>query len=263
MDGELRIERLSKSFGRLSVFEELSLTLALGEITCLVGPSGCGKSTLLMCIAGLEDHEGSVWVNETSITKPGSDRCLVFQGYEMVPWRNVLRNITLGLELRANRKPREVRENIARELILLTGLSGFERAYPDELSGGMQQRVAIARALAVDPSILLMDEPFGALDALTRVRMGQELLRIWEESRRTVLFVTHSVDEAIALGDRIIVFSGRPMRVLEDIRLSVPRPTTVTEERVEATQSIYTALGLGPGAGSQLAQESGNNRLGA
>ena len=230
--------------GSLLVFEDLNLQFEDGKITCIVGPSGCGKSTLLMCIAGLEPYEGEISIGGDKIAGPGSDRGLVFQSYAMVPWRSVLHNITIGLELRANRQPRHARESIARSLVELTGLSGFESAYPDELSGGMKQRVAIARALATQPSLLLMDEPFGALDALTRRRMGEELIHIWRQDKPTIIFITHSVEEALAIGDRILVCGDLPMSVMKDIRPSNPQSGGPPEEHEGLKTEILSALGF-------------------
>jgi NitT/TauT family transport system ATP-binding protein len=208
-----------------------------GEFVTIVGPSGCGKSTLLMLIAALlQPSKGSVRLNGTEVTGPGSDRALVFQDFALLPWRTVLANVELGLELKGIRAAE--RREIARRHIAMVGLRAFERHYPHQLSGGMRQRVGIARALSVGPEVLLMDEPFGALDAQIRQVMGSELLRIWERDRKTILFVTHDIDEAIYLADRIIVMSASPGRVIEDIPVTLARPRPL-EIRNSPEFSVY------------------------
>ncbi|KQC04352.1 MAG: nitrate ABC transporter ATP-binding protein [Methanoculleus sp. SDB] len=203
--------------------EEITLDIEDEEFVCLVGPSGCGKTTLLRIIAGLDTATGgSVTIDGEQITGPDPRRGMVFQEYSLFPWRNIRDNITFGLEMKG--MDRESRMRIAAEYLELVGLEQFRDAYPFELSGGMRQRVAIARALANNPDVLLMDEPFGALDAQTRNVMQQELLEIWEKTRKTVVFVTHSVDEAVFLADRIIVLSPRPGRICENIAVDLPRP---------------------------------------
>ena len=202
---------------------DVNLSIADGELVTIVGPSGCGKSTLLMLIAALlKPTSGAVRLDGRLVTAPGSDRALVFQDFALLPWRTVLANVALGLELKG--VPANARVEIARRHIAMVGLSAFERAYPHQLSGGMRQRVGIARALAVEPQVLLMDEPFGALDAQIRQVMGAELLRIWERGRKTILFVTHAIDEAIYLADRTIVMSASPGRVIADIKVPLKRP---------------------------------------
>ncbi len=204
---------------------EINLSMAEGEFVTLIGPSGCGKTTLLKIVAGLIAWDaGTVTVDGQPVVGPGSDRALVFQNFALLPWADVLTNICFGLELRG--VPRHDREEIGKGLVDKMGLRGFERRYPRELSGGMQQRVGLARALAVNPRMLLMDEPFGALDAQTRRLMQEELLRLHEEDQKAVLFVTHSMEEAIRLGDRVAVMSPRPGRVVEEIVVpfSHPRP---------------------------------------
>jgi NitT/TauT family transport system ATP-binding protein len=203
--------------------EEITLDIADEEFVCLVGPSGCGKTTLLRIIAGLDTSTGgSVTIDGERITGPDPRRGMVFQEYSLFPWRNVMDNIAFGLEMQG--MDRESRMRIATTYLELVGLEQFRDAYPFELSGGMRQRVAIARALANNPDVLLMDEPFGALDAQTRNIMQQELLEIWEKTKKTVVFVTHSVDEAVFLADRIIVLSPRPGRICENIAVDLPRP---------------------------------------
>mgnify|MGYP003585142821 CR=1 FL=1 len=193
------------------------------EFVCIVGPSGCGKSTLLRIIAGLDSPTSgeALWRGQV-ITGPSSERGMVFQEYSLLPWRTVADNVALGLEFRG--KSKEERRSAVSEYLTLVGLENFAEAKPHELSGGMRQRAAIARALANDPEVLLMDEPFGALDAHTRVLLQKELLRIWEQHKKTIVFVTHSVDEALFLADRIIVMTNHPGRVLETISVDFPRP---------------------------------------
>lgn len=193
------------------------------EFVCIIGPSGCGKTTLLRIIAGLEKPDsGSVTLNNETILAPGPDRGMVFQEYSLFPWRTVLKNITFSLELK--KIPKAERNKIANEYLELVGLEMFADSYPHELSGGMKQRVAIARALVNDPKILLMDEPFGAVDAQTRNRLQQELLNIWEKEQKTIMFITHSVDEAVFLADRVVVFTARPGKIKEIIDIDLPRP---------------------------------------
>jgi ABC-type nitrate/sulfonate/bicarbonate transport system ATPase subunit len=195
----------------------------IGEFRVLLGPSGCGKSTLLRLIAGLDRPEsGEVLVNDQPVRGPGKDRGMVFQKYTSFPWLTVADNIAYGLKI--DGVPTEKRKGTVAQLIQAVGLSGFENAYPETLSGGMQQRVAIARTLAVRPSVILMDEPFGALDAQTRSEMQQLLLRIWDETASTILFVTHDVEEAIYLADRIFIMSAHPGTIVEDVQVPFDRP---------------------------------------
>src|SRR5438477_3976105 len=194
-----------------------------GEFLSIVGPSGCGKSTFLNVLLGLlKPDSGDVLIRGKKITGPSSDRAMVFQEFGLLPWRTVQHNIELGLELK--RTAASKRRHIAERLVSLVGLIGFENHYPHELSGGMKQRVGLARALATDPDVLLMDEPFAALDAQTRDLMQVELLRIWREARKTVLFVTHQIDEAIYLSDRVMVMSKRPGRTKKIFDIKLPRP---------------------------------------
>jgi NitT/TauT family transport system ATP-binding protein len=194
-----------------------------GEFVCVLGPSGCGKTTLLRIIAGLEEPtSGKILLKNKEITGPGSDRGMVFQEFGLFPWRSVRKNIEFGLEIR--KIPKEERKAISDRYIDLVGLKGFETSHPNELSGGMKQRVGIARALANDPAILLMDEPFGALDAQTRNLMQKELLRIWSEMKKTVIFITHSVDEAVFVADRIVVMSARPGKIKSIFNVEWERP---------------------------------------
>ncbi len=223
----LEIKDLKKSFpkkkGEMVAIADFDLDVEEGEFVCLLGPSGCGKTTVLRIIAGLEvPTTGTILLNGKQISGPGSDRGMVFQEFALFPWRTVRRNVEFGLELKG--VPPEERRARTQRYIDLVGLSGFEDYHPYQLSGGMKQRVGIARALANEPSILLMDEPFGALDAQTRNLMQKELLRIWSETRKTVIFVTHSVDEALFLADRIVVMTARPSTVGEIYKIEWPRP---------------------------------------
>jgi NitT/TauT family transport system ATP-binding protein len=207
----------------LGALDDISFEVYPGELICFVGPSGCGKSTLLRVLAGLlRPTAGHVALRGRSCLGPCDDIGIVFQRSNLMPWRTTLKNITLPLEIQG--EDTESARRRATELIRLVGLSGFERSYPHQLSGGMAQRVAIARALVYDPEILLLDEPFGALDALTRERMNLELLRIWEARRKTVIMVTHNIQEAILLADRVLVMTSRPGRITANIAISLPRP---------------------------------------
>jgi NitT/TauT family transport system ATP-binding protein len=216
-----------------------------GEFLSIVGPSGCGKSTFLNAVLGLLLPEtGDLRLRDRRITGPGSDRAMVFQEFGLLPWRTVQHNVELGLELKglsgASRRP------VAQHFIEMVGLAGFESHYPHELSGGMKQRVGLARALATDPHVLLMDEPFAALDAQTRDLMQVELLRIWQQARKTVLFVTHQIDEAIYLTDRVMVMTRRPGRAKQIFTIALPRPRDyemrVTPEFNELKLEIWNAL---------------------
>ncbi len=209
--------------GEVEALDGLSLGVRDSEFVTIVGPSGCGKSTLLRIVAGLiEPSAGEVSVDGRLVEGPGADRGMVFQSYTLFPWLTVQGNVEFGLSLRG--RPAEERAQTARRYIELVGLEGTEPAYPKELSGGMQQRVAIARALANDPSILLMDEPFGALDAQTREIMQELLLAVWEKTHKTVLFVTHDIEEAVLLSDRIYVMTARPGQIKAEVAVALPRP---------------------------------------
>ncbi len=219
----LEVERLTHSFDSLCVLDNLSFEVEEGAFICIVGPNGCGKTTLLRLIAGLlRPVEGEMRLNGRLITGPGSSRGFVFQEYALFPWRNVRQNIEFGLELRGM-SPEE-RRKVSDRYIHLTGLSGFEKYRPGRLSGGMKQRVSIARALANNPQVILMDEPFAALDCQTRNLMQEELLQVWEKDRKTILFVTHNVEEAVFLGDRVLVLTRRPARLYQEIPINIPRP---------------------------------------
>jgi NitT/TauT family transport system ATP-binding protein len=220
---------------RLVALDDVDLTVKKGEFLTIVGPSGCGKSSLLLAIDGLiTPAEGRVLVNGIPVSKPDRDRAMVFQEFALLPWRTVLNNVRFGLELQ--RRKGDLNE-ISRHYIQLVGLEGFEDYHPHQLSGGMRQRVGIARALSVDPEILLMDEPFGALDAHTRDEMGSELLRIWNKEKKTALFVTHSIDESIFLADKVVVMSRGPGRIKKILDVELPRPrTNETKDSREFTE---------------------------
>ena len=242
----LKIEGVSKTFiGRAGTVEALrpvDVDVEAGQFICLLGPSGCGKSTLLSIIAGLEiPTSGAVWAGGRKVRGPGTDRVLLFQEAALFPWLDVQRNVEFGLR-QAGMSAKE-RSATAQRYIELVHLKGFERSYVHQLSGGMRQRAAIARALAIDPAILLMDEPFGALDALTRDRLHAELESIWAATRKTVLFVTHNVREAVALGNRVLVFSPRPGRILRDFHIDLPRPRSLEDHTlVDYTAEIMSVL---------------------
>jgi ABC-type nitrate/sulfonate/bicarbonate transport system ATPase subunit len=230
-DLKLQIRDLSVIFtrrrgGTVTAVERLSLDVREQEFVSIVGPSGCGKSTMLRIVAGLvRPTTGKVLLDGLPVEGPGADRGMVFQSYTLFPWLTVQGNVEFGLRLR--RRPAPEREKVVRRYLDLVGLRGTEPAYPKELSGGMQQRVAIARALANDPAILLMDEPFGALDAQTRSVMQELLLRVWEQTHKTVLFVTHDIEESILLSDRIYVMTARPGRIKAEVAVALPRPREV------------------------------------
>ncbi len=234
---------------KLPVLENFSLSVADLEFLVLLGPSGCGKSTLLRIIDGIEPCDaGHIILDGKDVTgTTGAGRGMVFQGFELFPWRTVLGNVAFGLEV-AGVGAKE-RTGIARDYIDLVGLSGFENSYPHELSGGMQQRVGIARALAIDPTVLLMDEPYGALDVQTRELLQDELLNIWERQRKTVVFVTHSIEEALYLADRIVVMSPRPGRIEQIIHVPFARPRRdeikSTREFLDLRRDIWQSLKRG------------------
>ena len=232
-DPLIDVERVSKRFetrsGVVEAIGQVDLEVADGELVTVVGRSGCGKSTLLRIVAGLVPATaGSVAIAGTPVDGPRRDVALMFQRSALLPWRSVLDNVLLPIDV-ANGDRRAARRDAA-ELLELTGLTGFERARPYELSGGMQQRAALCRALISRPRVLLMDEPFAALDALTREELSLELQRLWQERRKTIVFVTHSIDEAVVLADRIVVMSPRPGRIARIVPVDLPRPRTVGME---------------------------------
>ena len=230
--GELRVENLRKSYQRkegwnttrtLRVFDNVSFSVREGEFVSIIGPSGCGKSTLLNLSAGLDPASaGAVYVDGRQVHGPGLDRGVVFQEFALFPWLTVLGNIEFGL--RSKGMPAAERHSAAQRYVNMVGLNGFEHFHPNRLSGGMRQRVGIARALAIEPSVLLMDEPFGALDAQTRESMQKALGEIWQATRKTVLFITHDIREAVYLSDRVLVMSGRPATISLELDIELTRP---------------------------------------
>ncbi|GAA3963177.1 ABC transporter ATP-binding protein [Actinomadura viridis] len=225
----LEIRRLHKRYADEHTGEDVvaigdvSFDVEEGEFVSILGPSGCGKTTVLNVVAGfLDPTGGTVSVAGRPVSGPGPDRGVVFQSHALFPWKNVLGNVTFGLRMRG--VGRAERERVAAEYLELVGLAGFERRYPHELSGGMQQRLGVARVLANEPAVMLMDEPFASIDAQTRRKLQEDLTRIFEERRPTVFFVTHDIDEAVFLSDRVIVLSGRPSTVREIVRVALPRP---------------------------------------
>lgn len=236
---EVHIEDLVKVYqgqdGKVHALEGISFDIHEHEFVCLLGPSGCGKTTLLRTIAGFESPtSGRVELHGRAVTGPTTDLGVVFQEYLLFPWLTVRGNVMFGLKQQESTQ--RARERRARAMIELVGLEGFEESYPRELSGGMKQRVGIARALAVDPSILLMDEPFGSVDAQTRDRLHRELISIWQETEKTVVFVTHNVEEAVKLADRIVVLSSSPGRIREELEIELERPRKRTDEAFAAYQ---------------------------
>lgn len=235
---KLVVRNLRKNFrsqrteGFLQVFEDISFEVHPSEFISLVGPSGCGKTTFLRILDGLIPHdEGDILLDGKTVIRPGPDKGFVFQDSSLLPWRTVIDNVVLGLELQGVNK-KEARKR-AEQYISLVGLKGFDHHYPHELSGGMQQRVNLARALIVDPQVLLMDEPFASLDAQTREIMQAELLKMWSQTKKTVIFVTHQIEEAIFLADRVVVFSARPARIREIVKVGIPRPRSLSVKRTK------------------------------
>ena len=250
---KLEVRHLTKTFSRgrgelVPVLEDVSFAVADLEFVAIVGPSGCGKSTFLRIVNGLiPPDSGTILIDGRAVTGPGHGVGMVFQSFDLFPWRTAIGNVEFGMEM-MNVPRRECRER-AQRWIALVGLTGFEHAYPHELSGGMQQRVGIARALAIEPQVLLMDEPFGALDVQTRDLLQDELLAIWQRERKTVLFVTHSIEEAIYLADRIVLLTPRPARVerVLDVPFGRPRTEDVKSDPtfVELRREIWQSLKQG------------------
>ena len=221
----IRVRGLSKYYGTLEVFRNIDFDVGEREIVAIVGPSGCGKTTLLRCIDGLLPHDaGEIWVGDQRMTEPIAGVAMVFQHFGLFPWKTVYENVAYGLRMAGASKTDVERK--APEFIKLVGLSGFEKAFPYQMSGGMQQRCGLARALAVEPNVMLMDEPFAAVDAQTREILQFELLRIWDERPTAMIFVTHSIEEAVLLGHRVIVLKGRPSSIHETITIDLPQPRT-------------------------------------
>ena len=213
------VKGIYKNYGDVEALRDMSLDFPKGQLTSLLGPSGCGKTTLLKIIAGLlAPNQGEVYVNGQIVTEPGPDRAFVFQDFALMPWASVLRNVAFGLELR--KVPKSEREDIARKYIKDVGLDGFENSFPHELSGGMRQRVGLARALSVDSPVLLMDEPFSAVDEQTRRKFQEDLLQLVKEESKTFIFVTHSIEEAVYVSDQVAILLPRPSRVSEIIKPS-------------------------------------------
>src|SRR5579872_6596764 len=234
---KLSIEHLSKRYWferedrEVLAVSDVSLAVEDGEFLAIVGPSGCGKTSLLNIVAGLLPYEeGTVAIDGKKVSGPGTDRAVVFQHSSLLPWRTIAGNVRYGMEMQRRFEEPKMRER-AEHFIQMVGLSGFEKHYPNELSGGMQQRVNLARALAADPVVLLMDEPFAALDAQTREFMQAELLKIWTQARKTVVFITHQINEAIYLADRVVVMSARPGRVKDVFQIPFGRPRSLHLKR--------------------------------
>jgi NitT/TauT family transport system ATP-binding protein len=245
------VDDVSKTYvarnGRVAALSHVDTRIGDGEFVSIVGPSGCGKSTLMRLIGGLDTPSaGRIAVQGSPVSGPSRRTGIVFQEARLLPWRTTMQNILLPAEIGGGRKLARTIRNRAEDLLSLVGLDGFADAYPRELSGGMAQRVALARALLLDPPLLLMDEPFGALDAITREQMNMELLRVWSESRKTVIFITHSVAEAVLLSDRVLVMTSSPGRIRGDITIGLPRPRAVeqleTSEAAEASLQIRAIL---------------------
>lgn len=258
---KLRIDKISKTFksasGEVLALDDVSLGVREGEFVCLVGASGCGKTTLLNIIAGLEKPDtGEVLADGKPVTGPGRERLVMFQEPALFPWLNVIGNVLFGLKLKPNLTGKD-RRDVARYYLDLVGLSRFERANIHELSGGMKQRVSLARALAPNPRMLLMDEPFAALDALTREQLYGDLQKIWKARRKTIVFVTHNVREAVCLGDRVVLFSPNPGRIQEEFPVELPRPRDINSVDLAAySTKITKALKRVGQADSQVAKAS-------
>jgi NitT/TauT family transport system ATP-binding protein len=223
VDAKIRVEHLCKSYGERAVFDDVTFDVAEDEVVSIVGPSGCGKTTLLRCVVGLlPPTAGSVAITGKTVTEPPEGVAMVFQHFGLFPWKTVAANIAYGLTVKGQR--RKVWQPQVAELVKLVGLEGFESSYPYQLSGGMQQRAGLARALAIEPTVLVMDEPFASLDAQTRDVLQLELLRIWEARRTAMMFVTHSIDEAVLMGDRIVILRGQPSQIFDIVDVGIPRP---------------------------------------
>jgi len=234
-------KNIQKRFGNVLAMEDISCTINEREFVAIIGPSGCGKSTFLYLIAGFEKaSQGELLINNNPVVGPGPDRGIVFQEFVLFPWLTVLRNAMLGLDIKG--VPRQEGEERARKWLRLTGLSGFEDAHPSTLSGGMKQRVAIARALTYDPEVLLLDEPFGALDVQTKNYMIHDLQNLWQEANRTIVMITHSVSEAVQLADRVLILSSRPSRVIADVAIKLPHPRDLRDPQLRRHEDEITAL---------------------
>jgi len=242
---KLVVKGIEKTFAGpppVRVLEPIDLEVRDGELVCLLGPSGCGKSTLMQIIAGfVKPSAGAVLIDGTAVTGPDRKRIFVFQERGVFPWLTVADNIAFGLhDVSADKRAKIVADHVE-----LVGLQGFEHAFPHELSGGMKQRVEVARALAVDPDMLFLDEPFGALDSMTRLTMRSELLRIWQAAKKTILFVTHDVDESVQLADRVVVMSARPATIRKIVEIDIPRPRDISSPRyLELRDGILAEIGF-------------------
>ncbi|HYO79153.1 MAG TPA: ABC transporter ATP-binding protein [Thermoanaerobaculia bacterium] len=242
MTAKVAFRNVGMTFGSMRVLDDINLSVRDGEFVCLLGPSGCGKSTLLNIVGGfIVPMEGEVTIDGEQVSGPDPRRIFVFQERGVFPWLTVEQNIGFGLF----RQPEaEKRERIA-HYVQLVGLRGFEQAYPRELSGGMKQRLEVARALAVNPDVLYLDEPFGALDSITRLQMRRELLRIWQAEKKTILFVTHDIDESVQLADRVVVLSARPGRVQRVVDIDIPHPRDLSDPRyLQLRDEIFGEIGL-------------------
>ncbi|PWM30127.1 MAG: nitrate/sulfonate/bicarbonate ABC transporter ATP-binding protein [Verrucomicrobia bacterium] len=243
---KLVVKNVSKTFsssrGKVEALRDVSLRVGEGEFVCLVGPSGCGKSTLLNLVAGLDKPDsGEIKVDDIPVKGPGRDRMVMFQEHALFPWLDVFHNVLFGLKLKPNLTNPERRE-VAKFYLHLVGLDKFANADIHELSGGMRQRVALARSLAPNPRILLMDETFGALDALTREQLYGEIQQIWQKRKKTILFVTHNIREAVCLGDRVVLFSPHPGRIVETFYIGLPRPRDINDPALTEYSGKITAM---------------------
>jgi NitT/TauT family transport system ATP-binding protein len=243
--GRITVSNLGKNFGTLQVFRNVDFEVGEREILAIVGPSGCGKTTMLRCIDGLLPHdEGEIWVGDQPVNDPIPGVAMVFQHFGLFPWKTVFDNVAYGLRMDGASKA-EIAERVP-AFIEMVGLTGFENVYPYQMSGGMQQRCGLARALAVEPRVLLMDEPFAAVDAQTREILQFELLRIWEDKPTTMVFVTHSIEEAVLMGDRVMVLKGRPSKIDEMVTIDLARPrsrATLREPRfTELRERVWSRL---------------------
>lgn len=240
----IHFDNVKLQFGSEQIYDNISFEVSDGEFISILGPSGCGKSTSLRIIGGLLNiSSGDVTVTNKEPKQAWKELSYVFQSARLVPWRNAIKNVTLGMELRYDGLEKQDMENRAKELLTMVGLKDDMAKYPSMLSGGERQRVAIARALAVDPKIILMDEPFAALDLNTRERLREELIDIWGKTKKTIVFVTHDIDEALILADRIILLSDKPTRVLETININEQRPRTIDEsDNLRSNRSHLTEL---------------------
>lgn len=239
---KVRFSNINHHFGSTRVLDRIDLDVEEGEFVCILGPSGCGKSTLLNIVGGfVKPSEGEVRIDDEPVTGPDPRRIFVFQERGVFPWLDVEQNISFGLFKLSDAEQRRRIDHY----VQLVGLKGFEHAYPRELSGGMKQRLEVARALAVNPDVLYLDEPFGALDSITRLQMRRELLRIWQAERKTILFVTHDIDESVQLADRVVVMSQRPARIQRIVTIDIPHPRDLSDPRYIALRdSIFGEIGL-------------------